>query len=331
MIITKTPFRITLGGGGTDLPSYYSHYGGFIFAMGIDKYMYVAVNPLTIDKKIHVKYTISEAVNNVNELKHELAREALKLNQITEKFDISSMADLPAGTGLGSSSCYLVGLLNALHQYQRNYITLKELAEEACNIELDILQKGIGKQDQYMAVYGGLTILEIDKLGNVTVKSINLGSGDISELIRNTHIYYTGVLRNTTEILFTQNEAMKKVVPSSEVEESLNKIKELGYKSLEEIEKGNFDSWGLLLHEHWRNKRALSTKISSTTIDILYDQVRKEFGVLGGKIIGAGGGGFLMFYVPQNHKRLEKVMLDWGMPRLHYNIEMKGSSVICNV
>ena len=151
MIITRTPFRITLGGGGTDLPSFYQHYGGFIFAMGIDKYMYVMTNPPTVDNKIRLHYSQTEIVNHVSELQHELAREALSLNRINEKIEVSSMADLPDGTGVGSSSCYLVGLLNALHHYRRDYVSIKKLAEEACHIELDVLKKGIGKQDQYMA------------------------------------------------------------------------------------------------------------------------------------------------------------------------------------
>src|SRR5208282_3846527 len=168
--------RVTLGGGGTDLPSYYSEHGGFIFAMGIDKHMYVMINPPTIDRKIRLHYTQSETTDHVDQLKHELAREALRLHGISDKMEISSMADLPAGTGLGSSSCYVIGLLNALHQYRRDYVTLQQLAEEACHIELEVLGKPIGKQDQYMATFGGLTILRIARDGSVEVDSVDLGS-----------------------------------------------------------------------------------------------------------------------------------------------------------
>src|SRR5208282_5078834 len=180
MILTRTPFRVTLGGGGTDLPSYYGEHGGFIFAMGIDKHMYVMVNPPTIDSKIRLHYSQSETVDCVDELRHDLAREALRLQGIEQKMEISSMADLPAGTGLGSSSSYLVGLLNALHQYRRDYVSLRQLADEACHIELDVLRKGIGKQDQYMAAYGGLSVLEIAKDGHVEVRSVELGSSSVA-------------------------------------------------------------------------------------------------------------------------------------------------------
>jgi D-glycero-alpha-D-manno-heptose-7-phosphate kinase len=161
MILTTTPFRVTLGGGGTDLPSYYREHGGFIFAMGIDKHMYIMINPPTVDRKIRLHYSHSETTDHVSKVRHELAREALRLHGIEDKMEVSSMADLPAGSGLGSSSCYLVGLLNALHHYRRDYVSLDKLAEEACHIELEVLGKPIGKQDQYMAAFGGLTVLEI--------------------------------------------------------------------------------------------------------------------------------------------------------------------------
>jgi len=171
VIVTRTPFRVTLGGGGTDLPSYYSQHGGFIFAMGLDKYMYVVVNRPVVGHKLRLHYSDSEVVDHVSELRHELAREALKMHGIEHTFEVGSIADLPAGTGLGSSSCYLVGLLNALHHDRRDYVPLQALAEEACHIELDILKEGIGKQDQYMAAFGGLTVLDISRDGEVQVRS----------------------------------------------------------------------------------------------------------------------------------------------------------------
>ncbi len=333
MIITRTPFRITLGGGGTDLPSFYQHHGGFIFAMGIDKYMYVMTNPPTVDNKIRLHYSQTEIVNHVSELQHELAREALSLNRINEKIEVSSMADLPDGTGVGSSSCYLVGLLNALHHYRRDYVSLKKLAEEACYIELDVLKKGIGKQDQYMATFGGLTVLEIRNDGHVKVRSVDLGSSSIASLVANAHVYYTGLRRSAEEMLKDQNMAMQsKANPQYEqVSESLCRIKELGYKTLDAIEQENFDRWGLLLDEHWQYKKRLSSKISLSVFDELYELVKKKYGVLGGKILGAGGGGFLLLYCPKEHKKLEQHMLSLGMPRLHYTIEMEGSKVIANM
>ncbi|NOX54119.1 MAG: galactokinase [Planctomycetes bacterium] len=333
MIISRTPFRITLGGGGTDLPSYYENYGGFIFAMGIDKYMYVMVNPPTVDRKIRLQYSRSEIVDHVCKIKHELAREALRLHGIEDKMEISSMADLPAGAGLGSSSCYLVGLLNCLHHYRRDYVTLSELAEEACHIELNILRKGIGKQDQYMAVYGGLTVLEIDRDGRVEVESVDLGLSSLATLVSNTHMYYTGVQRDAPDVLANQDRAARSNKSDDEkrVVDSLHRIKELGYRSLEAIKAENYDAWGQMLDEHWQNKKKLSKKVSLPGIDELYEHVKSEYGVLGGKIVGAGGGGFFLLYCPERHKRLEQFMASRGMPRMHYTVELEGSKVVANV
>jgi D-glycero-alpha-D-manno-heptose-7-phosphate kinase len=332
VIVARTPFRVTLGGGGTDLPSYYGEHGGFIFAMGIDKHMYLMVNPPTIDRKIRLHYSRSETVDHVAQIRHELAREALRLHGIEDKMEISSMADLPAGTGLGSSSCYLVGLLNALHHYRRDYVALDRLAEEACYIELEVLAKPIGKQDQYMAAFGGLTVLEIARNGGVNVRSIELGGGPAATLIANTHIYYTGVSRDALAVLADQNAAArgKDGADHARVVDSLHQIKALGRRILAAIEAEDFDGWGKLLDDHWRHKRRLSAKISFSRIDQLYDHVKARFGVLGGKVIGAGGGGFLMLYCPAGHKRLEAFMLANGMPRLHYNIEREGSKVLAN-
>ncbi len=332
MILTRTPFRVTLGGGGTDLPSYYREHGGFIFAMGIDKHMYIMINPPTIDRKIRLHYSNSETTDHVSQVRHELAREALRLQGIEDKMEVSSMADLPAGTGLGSSSCYLVGLLNALHHYRRDYISLDKLAEEACFIELEVLRKPIGKQDQYMAAFGGLTVLEIEKDGTVDVRSIELGTSSIAALIANTHIYYTGVERDALWVLSEQNQAMssKNRPEHARVEDNLHQIKELGRRILRAIESEDFDEWGRLLDEHWRHKKQLSPKISFGKVDRLYERVKKDFSVLGGKVIGAGGGGFLMLYCPTQHKRLEAFMQANGMPRLHYNLEREGSKVLAN-
>ncbi len=332
MIMTRTPFRVTLGGGGTDLPSYYSEHGGLIFAMGIDKHMYLIINPPTIDRKVRLHYTQSETADHIDNLKHELAREALRLNGINDKMEISSMADLPAGTGLGSSSCYLIGLLNALHHYRRDHVTLQQLAEEACKIELEVLGKPIGKQDQYMATYGALTVLEIAKDGRIDVSTVELGAGARAALIANTQIYYTGVERNALEVLSDQDNAMKQ--PSqdrSKVADSLHAIKDLGYRIIDAVQEEDFDNWGRLLDEHWRNKKQLSSKVSLSKVDHLYEHVKNEYSVLGGKIIGAGGGGFLMLYCPREHKRLEEFMNSHGMPRLHYNIQMEGSKVVVDL
>lgn len=332
MIITRTPFRVTLGGGGTDLPSYYKEHGGFIFAMGIDKYMYVMTNPPGVDRKIRLHYSQSEVVDHVSEVRHELAREALRFHGIEDGMEIASMADLPAGTGVGSSSAYLVGLLLALHQYRRDFVSLERLAEEACFIELNVLKKPIGKQDQYMAAFGGLTVLEIMHNGEVDVRQVTLRESAVTDLVNHTHIYYTGLNRSAPEVLEQQNAAMNRA-PSERgtVETSLNGIKELGHKILEAIEAENFDDWGCLLHEHWEHKKRMSDKISVSLCDEVYQEVRPRFGVLGGKIIGAGGGGFLMLYCPKDGRRLEDFMRSRGMPRLYYAVEREGAKTVANV
>jgi len=333
VIVTRTPFRVTLGGGGTDLPSYYSRHGGFIFAMGLDKYMYVMVNRPTVGSKIRLHYSQSEVVDDVSELRHELAREALRAHGVRYGFEVGSIADLPAGTGLGSSSCYLVGLLNALHHDRRDYVPLQALAEEACHIELDILKQPIGKQDQYMAAYGGLTVLDIAKDGTVAVRQLLPSSSDIAEFVARTHIYYTGAQRDAREVLHDQNVAMQQTSGADHVrvEDSLSRIKDLGYSILEAIETSNYDRWGQLLDEHWQSKKKMSGKISLRKVDEIYDQVRARFGVLGGKIIGAGGGGFLMLYCAAQPKELERFMDQQGMPRMHYTIEPEGTKVVAQM
>lgn len=332
MIVARTPFRVTLGGGGTDLPSFYEKHGGFILAMGLDKYMYVSLNRPLVEKRIILHYTKSESVEHVGELKHELAREALRLNGIEHSIEISSLADIPASTGLGSSSCYLVCLLMAIHAYKKDYISLQEVAEEACHIELNILKKGIGKQDQYMAAFGGLTVLDIEKNGKVQVRHLDLRPWATAELISNSHIYYLQKKRDAMEVLQDQNQAMQKKSSDQErVEESLLQIKEIGVRILKAIEEEDFDSFGKLMDEHWQNKRKLSEKISYSEVDQLYDHVKKEYKVLGGKIIGAGGGGFLMLYCPEKKKELTRFMETKGYFRLPYSIEFEGTKIVANV
>lgn len=332
MIITRTPFRMTLGGGGTDLPSYYREHGGFVFAMGLDKYMYIMVNPPTVDDMIRLHYSRSETVAHVSELEHELAREALRHHGIERRMEISSMADLPDGTGLGSSGAYLVGLLTALHQYRRDPVSLQAVAEEACAIELDVLAKTVGKQDQYMAAFGGLTVLDIARDGAVAVRTVEIPSGSLAALLANTHLYYTGVRRSATEILKDQSTALENGGDGARpTADALHRIKELGYRILEAIEGEDYDRWGRLLHEHWESKKRLSKRISLGAVDELYGHARSEYGVLGGKIAGAGGGGFLMLYCPGDHRRLEAFMESQGMPRLHYQVAHEGATVVANL
>lgn len=329
MLATRTPFRITLGGGGTDLPSFYEKHGGYVLALGIDKYMYVVVNIPQADSLVHLHYTKSETVTHIDELKHELAREALRMHGIENTIEIASVADLPAGTGLGSSSCYLVGLLNALRAYTLNPADRQLLADEACKIELEILKKPIGKQDQFMAVFGGLTELEIQRSGQVIARPLILPAHALEEFTSLTHLYYTKTTRTTTDILQEQNQAMRSG-SKPVVEDSLLEIRDIGYRIAKAMRNQDFDSFGELTNEHWMAKRRLSDKISLPEVELLYDHVRKEYGVLGGKIVGAGGGGFLMLYCPKQGKELMQFMASKGMARLHYGVELEGSRVVAN-
>lgn len=333
MIITRTPFRVTLGGGGTDLPSYYEKNGGFIFAMGINHYMYLTLHQSSVDRRVVLQYSKTEVVDHTREIKHELAREALLRHGIEAAVTVASQADLPAQTGMGSSSAYLVGLLCALHAYRRDYIPIQALAEEACDIELNVLKKGIGKQDQYMAAYGGLTTLEIGKDGQVEVKNVRLPGWVYAELVANTHIYFIGNARSAENVLSEQNEAMKQASTESakRVGDSLDHIKALGRRILDAVQAGRLDDFGRMLDEHWQYKKRLSSRISLPQIDALYEKVKTDFGVLGGKIIGAGGGGCLMLYCPRDHQKLIAYMESQNIHRLDYNIAFEGTKVVADL
>ena len=333
MIITRTPFRITLGGGGTDLPSYYTQFGGFVFSVTLDKYMYINLNTPIVDDLIRIKYSKYEEVANVDEVQHELAREALKLMQIRNSVEIQSMADIPAGTGLGSSGCYLVGLLNALHCYKNVSISQQDLAEEACFIEMNMLKHPVGKQDQYTAAFGGFTVLNIGKTGSVKVDRPKISEDVIDELENSLLIYYTHTSRSASEILKEQSKAAgdAKLDTHKQVLDSLHQIKEIGYKTYDAITSGNLDEFGKLMDVHWRAKKQLSKKVSNTNIDDLYELGIKS-GALGGKILGAGGGGFLLFYCPKQYQsKLTSEMSSHGMRRMRFRFDFDGSKVMVNI
>lgn len=327
MIITRTPFRFTLGGGGTDLPSYYSKYGGFIFAAGINKYMFINVNRSIVDNLVRVKYSKSETVTHRDELKHPIAKEAMRMTEIENSLEIVSIADIPAGTGLGSSSCYAVGLLNALHTMKREYLPLHELAEEACDLEINRLGEPIGKQDQYMAAFGGLTVLDIKKDGNVNVRSAKLEDSSIDDLNRNLLMFYTNTTRSANKILSEQSKAIKE--KKENVVKSMHYIKEIGYKMLEALEGGNITDVGLLFDKHWQYKKKMSDKISNPWFDEIYETA-KQNGALGGKISGAGGGGFFLFYTEENHSKLKEAMRKLNLKEMRYRFDLEGTRVIVN-
>lgn len=327
MIITRTPFRFTLGGGGTDLPAYYSQHGGFIFAAGINKYMFINLNRPIVDDLVRVKYTRSEMVSHRDELQHDIAREAMRMMAIEDALEIVSMADVPAGTGLGSSSCYAVGLLNALHTMKRAYVTLQDLAEEACDLEINRLGKPIGKQDQYLATFSGMTVLEIDNDGTVDVREATVSESMVDNLNRNILMFYTNTSRAADEILAEQSKGTKE--DKKNVVESMHYIKELGYQMLDAVESGNITDVGLLFDKHWQYKKRISSKMSNPGFDRIYD-IAKENGALGGKISGAGGGGFFIFYIEERHETLRKAMQKIGLREMRYRFEFEGTKVLVN-
>jgi D-glycero-alpha-D-manno-heptose-7-phosphate kinase len=328
MIITRTPFRVTLGGGGTDLPSFYREHGGFILAVAIDKYMYLNVNTPIVDDKIRVKYAQSELVDHVDEVQHTLAREALRYFNVARGIEIVSLADIPAGTGLGSSSAYLVGLLNALHALTQNPVGPERLAEEACHIELDILKKPIGKQDQYMAAIGGLTVLDITRDGKVQVTRVGLDIEILEALEHNVLMFYTHDMRDATAILSKQDSAAKR--NDRTVVSSLQEIKGIGIEIRSAIVAGDLRRFGELMDVHWQLKKRLSEGITNPQIDAWYE-LAKRHGAIGGKISGAGGGGFLMLYCDESKAQLREAMRAAGLRELNFRFDFEGSKAIFDV
>ena len=327
MIITRTPFRVTLGGGGTDLESYYSKYGGFIFSFSLDKYMYINVKRSFTDDLIRIKYNESETVATLDEVKHDIARECLRRVGLSSGIEISSMADIPSGSGLGSSSTYTVGLLNSLHNLKRDYFSLQDLAEEACKIESDILKKPMGKQDQYLATFGGFLVMDIGKDGVVNVSRANASASTLDGLNRNLLMFYTGENRLATSILAGQDKATQK--NEQQVVESLHYIKESGYKILEMVETGNITDLGKMFDKHWEYKKKMSSGVSNPHFDEIYELAKKN-GAIGGKISGAGGGGFFTFYCEEKQELLRKSMKEVGLRELRFDFDFEGTKVLAN-
>ena len=246
---------------------------------------------------------------------------------IDKAVEIISMADVPSGTGLGSSSCYAVGLLNGLHAMKRDYVSLHDLAEQACELEINKLGKPIGKQDQYMAAFGGLTVLDIEKDGKVKVNKADVSGTTIIDLNRNLLMFYTNTSRDANEILSEQSRGAQE--EKKDVIESMHYIKELGYKILEAAEKGNISDIGLMFDQHWQYKKKISTKMSNPHFDKIYE-IGKENGALGGKISGAGGGGFFLFYVEEKQGRFTEEMKKLGLREMRYRFDFEGTKVIVN-
>jgi len=328
MIVTRTPFRVTLGGGGTDLPSFYREHGGFVLAVCIDKYMYLNVNTPILDDLVRVRYSKAETVSCLEEVEHPLARAALKHFGIQDGIEIVSIADIPAGTGVGSSSCYLVGLMNALHALTQTPVSPQQLAEEACHIELELLQKPIGKQDQYMASYGGLTMLNIAKDGKVDAQYLSIPVDVVEELENNLLLFYTGDVRDATSILSQQDDATKR--RDKAVVSSLTEIKDIGIEIASAIMAGNLRHFGELMDEHWQAKKRLSKGITNPMIDTWYE-LSKRNGAIGGKISGAGGGGFLMLYCDERKAQVREALRHVGLRELNFRFEFEGSKVVFDI
>jgi D-glycero-alpha-D-manno-heptose-7-phosphate kinase len=328
MILSRAPFRISLGGGGTDLQSYYSEYGGFVLSAAINKYLYIYVNRPAADDFIRVKYSLYEQVSSPNDIQHDLVRPALKALNITGSLEIVSMADVPAGTGLGSSGTYLVCLLNALYELRREKIPTQALAEQACHIEIDLAGHPVGKHDHYLAAFGGLTCLDIEKDGKVHVSPLDISITTVEDFRHNILLFYTGVTRSSGGILEVQKQGTQQ--GNATMLDSLHRTKELGYRIKETLEKGDLEQFGLLLHEHWENKKRRSDQIGGGDIDRWY-QIARQNGAVGGKIMGAGGGGFFMFYVP-NHSKMElrKVLAAEGLREMPYDFDFEGAKVLVN-
>ena len=292
MIISRTPLRISIGGGGTDLPSYYSIAGGHVISVAIDKYIYIAIND-TFTNDYFLKYSQLERAETRDQIKHPIIREALTMLEIDPAIEIISMADIPAGTGLGSSGAFTVGLLKALYAHRREHVPAQHLAEQACHIEIDRLGEPVGKQDQFIAAYGGLTSFDIGTDGSVSAECLKLPAGCLTDLEHNLLLFFTGYSRAAGSIL--QDQATKSSDGDPEMRRNLDETLDLGYRVRAVLEAGEPDAYGDLLNEHWQRKRRRSPGMSNAFIDELYEYGLAH-GASGGKLVGAGAGGFLLFY-----------------------------------
>jgi D-glycero-alpha-D-manno-heptose-7-phosphate kinase len=324
MIITRSPLRLSLGGGGTDLPSYYVKHSGFLIAAAIDKYvcitLYRAFRP-----EIILKYSKLECVRTIDEIQHPIVREALRFLDIKDLYlEIVSMADIPAGTGLGSSGSFTTALLKALHTYNKNLVHPRELAEQACHIEIERLREPVGKQDQYIAAYGGLTCFQFLPNHQVEAYPLAIDTETLYNLEDNLLLFFTGYSRSSSTILREQDDKSKRREQS--MVDNLHFVKELGYQSKEALEEGNLERFAELMNNQWQYKRQRSGAMSNEDIDRWYDLAMAN-GALGGKLIGAGGGGFLMFYA-KDKPRLRRVLTEAGLREVRFRFDFEGTKVV---
>jgi D-glycero-alpha-D-manno-heptose-7-phosphate kinase len=324
MIITRSPLRISLGGGGTDLPSYYREHSGFLIAAAIDKYVYINVHRRFVDGFL-LKYSSLEEAATVDDIKHPIIREALKLVDVRERnLEITSMADIPAGTGLGSSGSFTTALLKALHALKKNLVHPAELAEQACCIELEKLGEPIGRQDQYISAFGGITAFRFLPDGRVEAAPLKISEETLFNLEDNLLLFFTGYSRAASAILKEQDDKSRKA--DTVMTENLHFIKDLGKQSQKALESGKLEEFARLMDVHWRRKKERSKGISNSDINAWYDYAMAN-GALGGKVIGAGGGGFLMFYAGDKVK-LRHAMREKGLTEVRFRFDFEGTRVL---
>jgi D-glycero-alpha-D-manno-heptose-7-phosphate kinase len=324
VIIVRSPLRISLGGGGTDLASYYRDHEGFLIAAAIDKYVYVSVIK-PFKPGIYLKYSEIEHVDAIDQVKHRIIREALKLFPgEAGQIEITTLADIPAGTGLGSSGSFTTALLRALHAQSRSIIHPRELAEQACHIEIDLLKEPIGKQDQYIAAFGGVTCFTFRRDGTVEAQPLALEEDTRNALADNLLIFFTGYARSASDILRDQDTRTRQ--NDGGMIDNLHYIKDIGVRSKTALERGDLIAFGKLMHEHWEHKRKRSSGMSNSRIDQWYN-LGMDAGAIGGKLIGAGGGGFLMFYAEEK-VRLRHVMREAGLTEVRFQMDFDGTKVL---
>ncbi len=324
MIIARSPLRISLGGGGTDLPSYYEEHEGFLISAAIDKYVYITLHR-TFEKEIILKYSRMEKVRKVEEIQHPIFREAIKmLHMEGYPLEICSMADIPGGTGLGSSSTFTTALLKALHTAKGDIVSTRTLAEEACEIEMVRLGEPIGKQDQYIAAYGGITCMNFRKNGYVWVDPLNISQETFYNLEDNLILFFTGFVHSAGNILKEQDDASRE--KNKDMVDNLHFVKELGRQSQKAFERGDLDAFAEIMNVHWEYKKKRSGGMSNPKIDEWYG-LAMENGASGGKLIGAGGGGFLMFYAKDKQK-LRHAMGRAGLEEVRFRFEMEGTKIL---
>lgn len=324
MIIARSPLRITLGGGGTDLPSYYRDHEGFLVSAAIDKYVYVTVMR-PFQPGIYLKYSQLEHVDEIAQVKHPIIRETLSLMGVrTPQVEITTLADIPSGTGLGSSGSFTTALLKAMHSHRKRHLHQEELAELACHIEIDRLGEPIGKQDQYIAAIGGLTCFTFHKDNRVTAVPLKVGMDTLFDLEDNLLLFFTGFSRSAGSILKDQNSRTQD--SDADMLKNLHYVKELGYRSKDALEAGNPVLFGELMHEHWEHKKRRSGGMSNPQIDQWYS-LGMANGAVGGKLVGAGGGGFLMFYAHDRNK-LRHTMAAAGLEEVRFRFDFEGTKVV---